>query len=51
MIKNILKPLSQSLLSTRPSYSYISPIDKPVLSLALTSLHELSTELMLYPYL
>lgn len=32
-------------------YKFLTPIDKPIYSLALTSYHEFSAELMIFPYL
>lgn len=39
--KNILKNscINQSKIIWKQSYNYFSPIDKPILSLALTSFH------------
>ena len=41
-VKNIKYALNLSSLMHRQQFSYISPVDKPVYSLALTSFHELS---------
>lgn len=38
----------QSRLTNKQSYNYLSPIDKPIFSLSLTSMHELSAEILQY---